>query len=318
MDNYLNNGAVLPSGLLGNNQQAMMAGFNKTYKNSSLRIGVVVASYPTTDSNNHSKLTTEYDVQVIEQNEDQSVTSIRYKNCMSAEGMGSIADFFEKSLRTQKSKKNKGATTLNDQDGAIVLILCLDAMSDKAIVVGSLTHPNRATTLKSSEPYLEGEYNGVNIVVNNDGSTTLTFKGATDNNGDPIDSSQGNTEIKIESDGSYQVDHDSITFRLDRRGTASLTAKKDVNVTAQGNISFQIQGDATLDVKGKVSVTSGADTTVNAGGECKVTSSGKTTVNASEINLNGSSGRVLTTTTEPFTDLITGFPTNGVPTVKAG
>ena len=119
MDNFLENGAILPSGLLGNNNQSSIAAFNKTFKNYPLRVGVVVAAYAYNDPNNHSKLTTEYDVQVIEQNENQSATSIQYKNCMSFEGMGSIADYFERALRPQTVKTNKGATTFNNQNGAI-------------------------------------------------------------------------------------------------------------------------------------------------------------------------------------------------------
>lgn len=333
-DNFLDNGAVLPHGLLGENLRSAMSGFNKTYKNFPLRIGVVVKAHPVSDPSNHSKLTTEYDVQVIEQNQDQGATSIFYRNCMSAESMGSIADFLEKALRPQKKKANKGATKLNDQDGAIVLLLCLDAMSDKGIIVSSLTHPDRKTKLKSSDPYLEGEYNGINVVVNTDGSTTLTFKGATDNEGKPIDPVQGNTEIKIEKDGSYQVDHNTITFRMDKGGTASLNAKKDVNVTAQGNVTFQVTGNATINTQGntsvnasgEVNVKSGGNTSVDAGGNVEVKAGGTCDVNASAtvnvkaplVNVNAAAGDVLTDITDPFVDLITGFPTQGVKTFKAG
>lgn len=301
MDNFLDNGSVLP-GLLKESDAFMMAGFNKSYRNFPLRIGVVTASYPVSDDNNRSKLTTEYDVLVIEQNEDKGATTIQYRNCLSSEGFGSIADFFERALRPMEKKTTKGTSiNLKGQDGAIVLLLCLDGMSDKGVIITSLTHPDRKTNLVSSSPYLEGEYNGVNVVVNTDGSTALQFKGATDNQGNPI-SSPGITEIKIAADGSFQISHSAITFKLDKSGDVTLTAKKDINVAAQGNIKFQVQGDASI----------------NVGGKCDITSSGKTTLTASEIDLNGSNGQILTTLSEPFTDLITGTPTNGVPTVKAG
>lgn len=292
MDNFLDNGAVLP-GLLGESDPTMMSGFNKSYKNFPLRIGVVTASYPVSDDNNRSKLTTEYDVLVMEQNEDKGATTIQYRNCLSSEGLGSIADFFEKALRPNK-KKSTNSINLKGQDGAIVLLLCLDGMSDKGIIISALTHPDRKTTIKDEGPYLEGEYNGINIKVNTDGSTTLEFKGATDSEGKPTDASQGSTKINIEKDGSYQVDHSTITFRLDKSGTASLTAKKDIEVSAEGKISFKVQGDANIEVQGKA------------------------VLKASEINLNGSSGQILTTLTDPVVDLITGLPTQGVPTVKAG
>lgn len=248
----LENGAVLPHGLLSDNAGAMMEGFNKSYKNFPLRVGVVTASYPTSDSRNRSKLTTEYDVIVIEQNADVGATTIQYRNCMSAEGLGSIADYFEKALRFQKKKTTKGdSTNTKGQNGAIVLLLCLDGMSDKGIIVGALTHPDRKTNLKDQGPLLTGEYNGVNITVNTDGSATFIFKGATDNDGNIIDKSQGPTTVKVEKDGSYQVDHKTIKQRFDKGGDASLTAdgnisnttKKDFNITADGNMNFKATKD---------------------------------------------------------------------------
>lgn len=245
MSNVMNNGAVLPTGLLDSNAGAMMAGFNKTYRNNALRIGVVVAAYPVSDDKNRSKLTTEYDVLVIEQHEDKGSTSLLYRNCMSSEGLGSIADFFEKTLRPKKKKTTKGdSVNLKGQDGAIVLLLCLDGMSDKGIIISALTHPDRKTTLKDADPRLEGEYNGLNIKVEKDGSATLTFRGATDSEGKVLDKNQGDTIIGIEKDGSFQTKHKTITQRLDKNGKASLTSdddisnttKKNFNVTATENI----------------------------------------------------------------------------------
>lgn len=245
-NNFLNSGSVLPHGLLGNDEKAMLQGFAKSYKNFALRVGVIITSYPTKDENNKSKLTTEYDVLVVEQNEDKGATTIMYRNCMSAEGLGSIADFFEKALRPKKKKTRKGdSVDLKGQNGAIVLMLCLDGMSDKGIIIGALTHPDRKTTLKDEGPYLEGEYNGVNIKVEKDGSCTLVFKGATDNDGKIIDSTQGNTTVKIEKDGSYQVDHKTIKQRFDKNGKASLTADDDISNTTKKN--FKV--DATENVQ---------------------------------------------------------------------
>jgi hypothetical protein len=265
----MNNGAVLPNGLLGDNAGAMMAGFNKTYRNNALRIGVVVAAYPTTDDKNRSKLTTEYDVLVVEQHEDKGSTTLLYRNCMSSEGLGSIADFFEKTLRPKKKKTTKGdSVNLKGQDGAIVLLLCLDGMSDKGIIISALTHPDRKTTLKDADPRLEGEYNGLNIKVEKDGSATLTFRGATDSEGKVLDKNQGDTIIGIEKDGSFQTKHKTITQRLDKNGKASLTAdddisnttKKNFNVTATENIAMKATKNFSADMVDLIVKASGSAT----------------------------------------------------------
>lgn len=292
MSNKMDNGAFLPHGLLGNNQNAMLEGFNKSYKNYPLRIGVVVETYPVSHENNKSKLTTEYDVVVIEQHEDKGATTILYRNCMSSEGLGSVADFFETTKRKKKKKTTKGdSTNLKGQNGAVVLVLCLDAMSDKGIILSALTHPDRKTTLKTDEPRLEGEYNGVNIKVEPDGSTMLTFKGATDNDGKIIDKEQGDTVIKIEKDGSYQVNHKTITQRFAKDGKASLTAdddisnttKKNFNVTATENINMKATKNFALECADLVAKASGSATL-----ECQ-----KLMVNSqSEITIKGSQFKV--------------------------
>lgn len=248
MSNEMDNGAILPFGLLSGSSNGMDDGFKKTYQNSSLRVGIVRETYGLKDPKNVSKLVPEYDVMVFEQNEDKGSTVITYKNCMAASALGSIADFFEANLRKMKKKKSKGETpSMNGQNGAVVLLLCLDSMSEKGIIVGALSHPDRNSTLVDNEPHLEGEYNGVNIKVEKDGSTTLTFKGATDNDGLVVDKEQGNTVMSIEKDGTYQVKHKAITQRFEKKGKASLIADDDISNTTKKN--FNITATESVNIK---------------------------------------------------------------------
>lgn len=264
MDNFLDNGAVLPSGLLSVDTNSEFGAFHKKYQNSYLRVGVITASYDIQDVNNINKVVPEYDVLVFEQNEDAGSTLINYKNCVAAAAFGSIADFFEARLRAVKTKTTKDTVlTPSGQNGAIVLLLCMNGFSAKGTIIGSLLHPDRKTTLNGSGPHLEGEYNGVNIKVNKDGSTALTFKGATDNDGKVVNDSQGDTTLQVEKDGSFQVDHDTITFRLDRNGTATLTAKKDTDLNVNGNINIKADGNVKIDCK-NAEVTASQNATVTA------------------------------------------------------
>ena len=302
MTNFLDNGTVMPHGLLSCSPSDFLRGFNKSYNNTALRFGVIKQIYPVSNPKNIGKLTTEYDVEVIEQDMNRGIAPITYKNCMSIDSLGSIADFFEKNFRAQTRSDNLQLPLTKGQNGATVLVLCLDATTGKGIVLGGLNHPDRPTTLHTSDPHLQGEYNGVQVVVNADGSTSLTFQGATDNDGNIIDTSQGITDIRIEKDGSFQIQHDTVTLRLDKTGTVSLKAKKDLEMAITGNVSITLNGDATI----------------NAQGKCDIISSGKTTLTASEIDLNGSAGKILTTATDKVVDTIYGTPTVGVPTVKSG
>lgn len=257
MENYLDTGGVLPSGLLsGNDTAEKIAGFNKTYRNNSLRLGVITNIYPISDFNNFSKLSTEYDVSVFEQNEDRGSTIITYKNCISSDPLGSIADFLDKNLRNMTQNENSlGVLNTSNQNGATVLLLCLDGVSEKAVIIGGLPHPDRANTLLNNQPYLEGEYNGVNIKVNTDGSTALTFNGATDNDGVPTDSSQGPTTFQIKTDGSFEFMHSTVDILADKSGALTITAKGDASITCD-NANITASGDTNLKTTGTTTITS--------------------------------------------------------------
>ena len=281
------NGTVLPSGLLGSQgPEGAMAAFNRSYRNTGIKAGIIVNSYISTDPGNQSKICTEYDVLVMEQFENKGSTSITYKNCLSSQGFGSLADYFEAVLRVKSFQTNKGFTTFKDQDGAIVLIQCLDNVGDKAIVIGNLIHPDRPTNIASTDPQLWAEYNGVNLKVGTDGSCSLTFKGATDSKGVPTDPSQGNTVLQIQTDGSFQFNHSAITIRADKSGVLTITTTGNANITV--------------------------------GGDCNLTSTGKVVVQGSEIDLDGNQAHVVTDISSPVIDSIFGEPQMGFSKVLTG
>jgi hypothetical protein len=251
----LPNGTVLPHGLLSaQSHESNIAGFNRSYKNTGLKAGFIVRSYVANDPSNVTKLCTEYDVQTIEQFENKGSTSILYRNCLSCQGFGSIADFLEFTLRSQ-TFQSPNAPTFNGQDGAIVLIQCLDNIGSKAIVVGNLIHPDRPTNITSTAPQLSGEYNGVNVEIANDGSCSLTFKGATDSNGNPT-TSNGNTTFQIKPDGSFQFNHSTVNIQADKSGVLTINANSDANITVGGNVNATVSGDSNITTTGKTIIKS--------------------------------------------------------------
>lgn len=251
----LKNGTVLPYGLLSLDRKSAASGFEKTYKNFSLKSGIVVRSYDIENDANVSKLIPEYDVVVIEQDGNRAVTPITYKNCISASSFGSVADFFETRLRTQKKVKDKKTQgkDFSGQDGAIVLLLCLDGSGEKAIIIGALPHPNRKSKLKGKGQILAGEFNGLAVSVADDGSANLTFKGATDNEGVPLDKEQGNTSFDIEKDGSVQFKHKGATQRIEKggnfllanEGTTTVQSKKSTTIKTDDALTIESKNDTT-------------------------------------------------------------------------
>jgi hypothetical protein len=288
--NHLDTGAVLPFGLLQVDQSAFSRGFNRTYKNTALRLGIVMNSYPVGNEKNVSKLTTEYDVIVNEQNESDGSAAITYRNCLTTDSLGSIADFFERTLRPQTKDSITGnVANTKGQDGAIVLLLCLDGMSEKGVIIGGINHPDRKTSIAGIGPHLEGEFNGIHVVINEDGSTGLTFKGATGNDGTPTDSTQGDTTIAIEKDGSFQIMHKGVTFRMEKGGVVSLSAQDAINITTQKSLNVTAQEDISLTATKTMNFTAKdlvAQLSGSASLECqvgKINSSGEFGIKASTL-----------------------------------
>lgn len=257
MSTQLPNGTVVPFGMLSpNGAETAVAAFNRSYKNTGIKAGLVKKSYAPKDPQNQNGLCTEYDVLTIEQNENKGSTSITYKNCLSTQGFGSIADYLEYTLRPLTKQTDKGFPTFSDQDGAIVLIQCLNNVGDKAIVVGTLIHPDRPTNVVNNSPQMFGEYNGIKIQINQDGSCSLIFKGATDSQGKPVDSTQGNTEFQIKTDGSFEFKHSTVDISADKSGILTINTKSDANITVGGNVNATVAGNTNLTTTGKTIVTS--------------------------------------------------------------
>jgi phage baseplate assembly protein gpV len=291
----LSNGTIIPHGLLSLNKAAQMAAFNKTYQNTSLRAGYITKSYAVTDKENLSKIATEYDVTVLEQDKSNGVTPIVYRRCISAEGLGAISDFLEFTLRAVEKQKNNKQRSFKDQNGAIVLILCLNGNSNSAVILGGLKHPDRKSKINSTKPQLFGSFNGVDIQILPDGSCRLTFNGATDNDGKPIDSSQGVTTLDIEKDGSFQVKNKGVTQRLQKDGIFSVTAEKSGSIDAKENVSLKAGANINTESSGNTSQKM-AEWVVKASGsatiECasfKLQSQGDAMVKASQVNVEASS-----------------------------
>lgn len=321
MDNILDNGTVLPSGLLS--QQGMesaISAFNRSYRNTGLKAGIVVKSYAPTDPFNQNGLCTEYDVQVMEQFENKGSAPILYRNCISTQGFGSLADYLEFTLRPKTFQTQKGFPTFGDQDGAVVLLQCLDGDGAKAVVVGSLIHPDRDTNITSNAPQMSGEYNGVNIEIENDGSCSLTFKGATDSKGVPTDPTQGNTVLQIQTDGSFQFNHSTITIRADRSGVLTITTASDTDMNVSGNTNMNTALNMNINVGQNTNVNIVGNLTAVVGGNANATIKGNLTADingSSQVKIGGNSSVLVNGSTTITTLGDTNINTSGIANIIA-
>ncbi len=125
------------------------------------------------------------------------------------------------------------------------------------------------------------------------------------------DSDAGNQYILLQDAGGnlIKLDYKNNTLTVHSIGKTNIETTSDHTETIGGKLAINVTGDCTI---------TAANVDVTSNGHANVTASGNAVVTAAEIHLNGSSGQVLTTVTDPVVDTIFGAPTVGVPTVKSG
>jgi len=262
----MDNSFVPPSGLLSLINTSKTSAFSKNLSNNSLRLGVVVKVHDTDSETNLSKVLPEYDVITTEQNGTMGQSFVTYTNCISADTLGGMADFFEFKRRAYEKEDFKQTFDINKHDGSMVLLLCLDGYTDKAIIISAITNTNRKTTLTTeNELHLEGEYNGLNWKIDKEGSLTVTFRSKTDSQGVPQDEQSGGTFVKMDKEGSIELntnlkEKDATSVKLDKtKKDINIIAGQNISNVAQKNLSLLAEGDLSGSAKGSLSfVTEGA------------------------------------------------------------
>jgi hypothetical protein len=256
---------VLPHGLVEESSEQDFSYVKQLSSDVTLKLGIVLKVLEIDDPDNRLEIAPEYNVMTIE---DENVSV--YQNCLCAESFGNAADFFTAKLRPTKDEvKTKKQATPQDQNGAIVLLLCLKGKSEQGVILKSLGHPNKKTPLtKEAGLHMEGEYNGVNWQVNKDGELTVTFKTPSTINDEGsveyLDEEIGGTFVKIDKEGSVEIsDSKAESIKINKTDqTISIEAEKDIshttnanfNVVAKENIDLQATKDLLFSAEGKADV----------------------------------------------------------------
>lgn len=245
---------IPPSGLLEQISSDKVSSLNKRFENTPLRIGVITECYEIDDPKNATKLVPEYTVITQQTDGMKGIKNVTYMNVIAADKFGGIADFFEYKLRPTLVKidkePNKVSHDFKKQNGTLVILLCLDGFSEKAIIIGGMPNTmdqktQRKTTLtKENALHMEGEYNGINWKVNKDGEFVLTFRSPTDNNGKIINNKYSGTFTKIDKTGSFEVKDKHNHVRMDNdKGGINLTTDAALKTNADKNIEFTAKAD---------------------------------------------------------------------------
>jgi len=272
---------ILPSSLLEETTNQFNA-LHTAFNNFSLKTGVIIKSYEIDDEENITKILTEYDVLAIEQQGDKGTAPVIFRKCIALQGFGGVADFYEYRLTPSSKDEIKSDGEIDKCDGSIVLLLCLNGSEDKGIIVGFLKHPSRDTTItEESGKHLEGEFNGVNWQINDDGELTVTFKSPSSIENQEVtyaDEEAGGTFLKIDKTGSFEIDDDNgqkikidkteQTISVNSVGDTSFTTDANFKITAAENMEIECM-DLLLQAEGKADLTIKKDMNLEIDGSFK-------------------------------------------------
>lgn len=308
---------ILPSSLLSVHGKEQNSNYTHEFNNYSLRIGVILKTYEIDDENNLLELAPEYDVAITEQDADRGITSTIYKNCQFLDTFGGIGDFLDIKRREPTSEGYKTDQDIEKYDGSTVLMLCADGISNKGIIIGAITNPNRKTTLtKEAGHHLQGEFNGVNWRIDKDGALRVIAKSATNNKGEPQDEEAGGSLFKIEKDGSVELSDgplpevdeegneveqedsgDEIKFekiRMDKtnktidvesREDQSYKTDKNFNMEAKESQNVKLGKDLILEAEGKAAFSVKSTYDITADGQFKMSAQGVDISSKSQVNI---------------------------------
>ena len=216
MSRVLPDGTVIPSWLgCGSTETHPAYAPRPGLHQYALRVGTILKVYYPDDLDNIRKNRIEYDVQVTEQSDNKGSNVSVYQHCVCADLFGGIGDSVEYTLRPSSDPTNPDPT---HQTGSQVLILCLHGDKNGGVIIGGLRNLRRPDkSLRERGHFLEFEFNGVNFEINKDGELTLTYQSRTDIGGVPQDTKSGGSFIKIDKQGSIEInDADAGIIKIEK------------------------------------------------------------------------------------------------------
>jgi hypothetical protein len=178
-----------------------------THTNIAFRVGEVQEVVYPDDKRNQSGTMVEYVVDVSHADGKGATVTTRYFAVPVGNLFGGVADFTRYTLRarTGDTSKDKIRTLGN---GSKVTLLCVNGRTTQALIIGGAHDPNQPDDDKADGHNYEFEFNGANLLINDDGELSIKYQGATDINGDPrkgVDTAKTGATLKFDKDGNWSV-----------------------------------------------------------------------------------------------------------------
>lgn len=219
-------------------------------KNFCIYMGQVIAIYPIGDSSVTEQELQKfvlYDVQIIHPDGTQEI--IPY--CRASQPLfgGGLNNFLE-TLQTDPGPDAKKKTlSMKDRRAHWVLVAFISGIKNSGVIIGAMPHANPTAVSKRPNKakgvYTEGEIQGLNFSVDNDGAFTLSFNGPRKDDGS-LEGKNGPTVINIDKDGKVKVSTNA------NQSVAIDRVAKTITITDGENYIKSDQGGGKIQVVAKV------------------------------------------------------------------
>lgn len=271
----LSDGTVVPSFVsLISDEDRRTRTDNQIWNNYALRVGYIVGE-SLQETNKAKGSFAEYDVLVPQVDGRGAESFSLYKNCRMLIPFGAVSDTVSATFRsiqnveTLPSEEELAQTTK-------VLVLCANGRTDAPYIIGAAQHPLSQGQTKEDGHHFRFVFNGVTLLIDKDGSPSLSFKGATKADGeltDEADPEASGTKLSITKEGNFLittnpegekpqsilVDHQNKRMELSANtgysvtvqdGPALISAKQDVLLDSDAQVGITAANDVTIKSEG--------------------------------------------------------------------
>ncbi len=215
-------------------------GYTRGLQELTFRFGQIKAVYAPNAASNINKRFFEYDVSVQHVSEGGSQSQVLYPRCQMGSLFGGVADHFRWTPRvtTGNDGQQQGKPGLN----SIVMLLCLNGNIRQGLIIGAIKHPSLPKELDEGQ-YLEFEYNGIQVIIDDGGAMQLLRRGATKDDGKVrAENKNQGAKFILNSNGAITLANGDAGQILNISGPDD----KTVDIEADQNLNLTTARDMTL------------------------------------------------------------------------